>query len=232
MPMRIALVLIALQATFSAWPAEVASFLERRELCDHLRGEDLREDSRIETLNQSCAGTDRELARLKRKYAADSTILARLNSFELNIEIDPCVSALPAALSARLETAYPSGKVVTFDQLHPTDQDLYDNDHPAQCPGLVRLDFYGRSTKQLALLLFDGKQTLLLLADDRGKDRWNIRQIDLVDSHAAPVIIVLPADRKKELRARHDVLALVWYESASVAYIWSRNRVEKIWLSD
>lgn len=69
-----------------ALPRDVQRFVNRRGGCDHLRGEhDRMSEPRIET-RRLCSGTDRELARLKRKYAANSTIMQILNQFEVSIE--------------------------------------------------------------------------------------------------------------------------------------------------
>src|SRR5262245_37150097 len=55
-------------------PAEVAAFLERRESCDHWRGEFGYDEERQSDIDwaicQACPGTDAQLARLKKKYAA------------------------------------------------------------------------------------------------------------------------------------------------------------------
>lgn len=73
-------------------PNDVAKFVERREGCDHFRGEipdsaDL--DRMIEVnreLKKLCKGTDKKLLQLKQKYAANPTVTARLAKFEPNIE--------------------------------------------------------------------------------------------------------------------------------------------------
>lgn len=74
----------------SALPVDVVAFVERRELCDHFRGEDPYDAERAAELRaamaKNCAGTDRELATLRRKYAADRRVIRRLARFEDTVE--------------------------------------------------------------------------------------------------------------------------------------------------
>lgn len=75
-----------------ALPADVQRFVDRREGCDHMRGEipEPGEKRRMEQVNREirklCTGTDKELVRLKRKYVANSTVMQALNEFEPDIE--------------------------------------------------------------------------------------------------------------------------------------------------
>lgn len=73
-------------------PRDVQRFVDRREGCDHMRGEipDPEEKSRMNEVSRElrklCSGTDKELTQLKRKYATNSTIMQILNQFEGGIE--------------------------------------------------------------------------------------------------------------------------------------------------
>jgi hypothetical protein len=71
-------------------PNDVAAFQERRTQCDHFRGEDAYDKERerllLEQLKKYCAGTDAELARLKKKYARDEAVTNSLKSYEDRIE--------------------------------------------------------------------------------------------------------------------------------------------------
>ena len=73
-------------------PRDVQRFVDRRESCDHMReetpvpGEKLRMAGMERELSKQCKGTGQELARLKRKYAANTTIMQVLNQFETGIE--------------------------------------------------------------------------------------------------------------------------------------------------
>lgn len=77
-------------------PAEVHRFLDRREICDHFRGEpvpDAVDDPagerrrQIETaLQQSCTGTDAELARLREAYRDRPEVTQALAGLEDRVE--------------------------------------------------------------------------------------------------------------------------------------------------
>jgi hypothetical protein len=74
-------------------PRDVQRFVDRREGCNHMRGEipdpteKLRMNEVSRELRKLCGGTDKELGQLKKKYAANSTIMQILNQFEVGIEL-------------------------------------------------------------------------------------------------------------------------------------------------
>lgn len=74
----------------SPQPADVAAFVERRELCDHFRGEEPYDAERREFIGKNiaalCPGSDAALAALRRKYAGNRQVTDRLSRFELRIE--------------------------------------------------------------------------------------------------------------------------------------------------
>ncbi|MGM3411272.1 hypothetical protein [Ralstonia holmesii] len=81
--------------TSSRIPEEVRAFIEERKICDHFRGEPAEGDSpeqveRREFLLDSfdiyCAGTDKRLAALKRRYKDNPAAMRRLNAFEEHVE--------------------------------------------------------------------------------------------------------------------------------------------------
>ena len=77
-------------------PREVRAFIERREGCDHFRGEPVPEPEddpegarrkQIESaLAKLCTGTDAELGRLRARYRKDTAVTAALADFEDDIE--------------------------------------------------------------------------------------------------------------------------------------------------
>ncbi|MBI4204957.1 MAG: hypothetical protein HY527_08010 [Betaproteobacteria bacterium] len=74
----------------SKWPSDVATFIERRDGCDHFRGEDAYDEERRNFLQREtlrlCVGTDQEFAALKKKYRGEKTIMDRLNEYEADVE--------------------------------------------------------------------------------------------------------------------------------------------------
>jgi hypothetical protein len=86
-------VILSLQA-FAAevLPADVNRFIDRREGCDHMRGEEPEPGDKQRArelkreMDKLCKGTDRKLAQLKKKYAANVGVMKRLDEFEPQIE--------------------------------------------------------------------------------------------------------------------------------------------------
>jgi hypothetical protein len=77
-------------AALETVPADVARFVERRDLCDHFRGEEPYDAARRKFLEaktrEFCAGTDKELARLKARYGTRPDLMGKLNEYEDVIE--------------------------------------------------------------------------------------------------------------------------------------------------
>ena len=73
-----------------AVPEDVRAFTERRDGCDHFRGEDSPDAERRAqidaALRELCTGTDAELARLKRAYAGNPDVQHLLDGYEITIE--------------------------------------------------------------------------------------------------------------------------------------------------
>jgi hypothetical protein len=92
---RALLLLLWVQATAIAgevsMPADVQSYLDRREACDHWRGEygyDKERQADIDwSICQTCPGSDAALALLKKKYRSNGAVMARLNTLEEQIEL-------------------------------------------------------------------------------------------------------------------------------------------------
>lgn len=71
-------------------PPDVARFVERRDGCDHFRGEEPYDEERRKFLHKRmlelCVGTDRQLADLKKKYGDNRAVMTKLNDYEPQIE--------------------------------------------------------------------------------------------------------------------------------------------------
>lgn len=74
----------------NAFPPDVAKFVERRDGCDHFRGEEPYDEERrlflLQNMKELCTGTDRQLAELKEKYAGQPHVMKKLNDYEAQIE--------------------------------------------------------------------------------------------------------------------------------------------------
>ncbi|WP_382322203.1 hypothetical protein ACFJGX_06930 [Hydrogenophaga sp. UC242_50] len=71
-------------------PTDLRQFLERREECDHWRGEAGYDKARQADIDRgvcrTCTGTDAELARLRKKYRANPGVMDVLDELEDRIE--------------------------------------------------------------------------------------------------------------------------------------------------
>ena len=81
---------VAVEPTSTETPADVASFVERRRVCDHLRGEEAYDAQRRAHLAREsekyCRGTDAELAALRSRYRDSAAVTHILAPFETSIE--------------------------------------------------------------------------------------------------------------------------------------------------
>ena len=73
-----------------ALPTDVQRFVQRRDLCDHFRGEEPYDADRRAFLEartrEFCTGTDADLDALKRKYERRRDVMQRLAHYEVTIE--------------------------------------------------------------------------------------------------------------------------------------------------
>lgn len=71
-------------------PPDVAKYIERRDTCDHWRGEEGDDKERQADIKrgqcQSCPGSDSGLAKLTKKYETNKAVRARLAQYEGRIE--------------------------------------------------------------------------------------------------------------------------------------------------
>ena len=70
---------------------DVTAFIDRRDGCDHFRGEEPYNEERrkflTEKFEELCDGTDNQLAKLKEKYAAIPSVMTELQGYDPQIEI-------------------------------------------------------------------------------------------------------------------------------------------------
>ena len=80
----------------STLPSDVREFVDRRDGCDHFRGEpwDLSDDPEVKDrrefifrqINTLCRGTDMQLTELRKKYAKNKEVVQKLAGYEDAIE--------------------------------------------------------------------------------------------------------------------------------------------------
>ncbi len=74
-------------------PPEVSDYMKERDLCDHFRGELYEDDLArrnyvVDSLDIYCAGTDRRLKALKRRYRNDKAVIKSLSFYEHCVEFN------------------------------------------------------------------------------------------------------------------------------------------------
>lgn len=91
----LALALLCFTAQAQVLPAEVTRFLQEREMCEHFLGEPVegqtpadrkRRAFVADSVDIHCAGTDKQLAALKRRYAGNKAAMAALRLLEEKLE--------------------------------------------------------------------------------------------------------------------------------------------------
>lgn len=92
---------VMLSARAEVLPSDVVRFIEKRDLCDHFRGEYPEPDAwgeayqeRLDEVNialkENCAGTDKELIQLRVKYQQRSNIIDKLKDYDDCLEPTSC----------------------------------------------------------------------------------------------------------------------------------------------
>ena len=148
--------------------------------------------------------------------------------------------ALPDGLHEEIAQKYPGARLVELSDL--VDQhykDVFQKEHGDQCPGLVRVDFYGDGKPTLAFVLITtdrGKARVKFLVARKLEEGWKLRELGSTDDK--PVTRSEPPGKyesvykTKTIRAKWPVVIVCGYGSWAVAYAWMGDRVEKVWLSD
>jgi hypothetical protein len=82
-------------AAKSAYPKDIQSFVESRDVCDQFRGEPVEGDSAeqkdrrmfvIQEMKRYCHGTDDRLNALKKKYSKNRQVMKKLDGYENKVE--------------------------------------------------------------------------------------------------------------------------------------------------
>ena len=151
---------------------------------------------------------------------------------------DPCT--FPPGLHDEISRKYPGTSLVSLAHLNEDDREFFQKDHGNQCPGLVRVDFYGDGKPTWALVLTAGdgakRRTELVVARQVGKG-WKVRSLGTGGSEAPVVWSEGPGKYsdvygEKTIRATWPVIVFCRYESWAILYAWTGKEVEKIWISD
>ena len=162
-------------------------------------------------------------------FAANQIVLATPN--------DRC--ALPAGLRDEISRKYLGTRVVGFDDLTDYKRKLFKKHHSSQCPGLVKVNFYGDGKPTWAVVLISGenpKRKAELVVARQVDEGWETRSFGTTDG--TPVVWRKdPGEyedmyEKKTIRARSPVIVFCGLESWEVVFAWTGKEVEKVQTSD
>jgi len=67
-------------------PDDIRAFARRRDVCDHLRGENTETAEAVDRLERACRGTDAELARLRARHESDAAVSTALAAYDPQVE--------------------------------------------------------------------------------------------------------------------------------------------------
>ena len=147
---------------------------------------------------------------------------------------------LPDGLCEEIAKKYPAARPVGLNDLLVQDnRALFQKEHGDQCPGLVRVDFYGDGKPTWALVLITNdkaKARVKFLVARKLGDSWELCLLGTTDD--TPVVWSQPPGKyesvyqTKKIRAKWPVVIVCRYGSWAVVYAWMGERVEKVWLSD
>jgi hypothetical protein len=146
---------------------------------------------------------------------------------------------LPTGLHEEIAKRYSHAKLVVLSDLDEHDKNLFQKEHAGQCPGLVRLDFYGDGKPTWAIVLTTGEnlnRKAQLVVARKTAAQWELRVFETTDG--TPVVWSQEPGKyhdvygKKTVRAAHPVVVFCGYESWAILYAWNGSGIEKVWLSD
>lgn len=146
---------------------------------------------------------------------------------------------MPKGLQATVTRKYPGTKLVTFSDLDDTNKGSYQEEHKDECPGLVKVDFFGDGKPTLALALIAksvrGAKVELIVAH-QVEDNWKVTLLASADGAAAAVWSEGPGEyvdmcRNGKIRSTRPVIIFCRNYEWMVLYAWKGNRVVKFSLA-
>jgi hypothetical protein len=150
---------------------------------------------------------------------------------------DPC--NLPRSLQEKISNEFPSARLVRMADLNEQGRRLFQRDHGGECPGVVKVNFYGDGKPTWAVVLISGenpKRKAELIVGHQVGDVWEIRSLEITDGTPAAWREgpgkYESLDGQKTIRATTQVIVLAGYGSWAVLYAWDGKDVQKIQISD
>jgi hypothetical protein len=146
---------------------------------------------------------------------------------------------MPKDLQAEVTRKYPGTSLVTLSDLDDTNKESFQKEHKDECPGLVKVDFYGDGKPTLALALIansvQGAKVELIVAR-QVVDNWKMTMLASVDGAAAAIWSEGPGEyvdmcRNGKIRSTRPVIIFCRNYKWMVLYAWKGNRVVKFSLA-
>lgn len=147
---------------------------------------------------------------------------------------------LPGDLQLEISNKYPGRTLVSLSDLGDDDRGFFQKGHGDDCPGLVKVDFYGDGKPTFALVLTTKSvakgRNELVLAHQVGAI-WKTTTLQTTEGDAPVVWSQKPGEYKdvygeKKIHAARPVIILCSYEASTILFAWTDNRIAKIWLQD
>jgi hypothetical protein len=143
-------------------------------------------------------------------------------------------------LQHEISEKYPGSKLVSLSDLYEDDRKLFQKEHGKDCPGLVKVDFYGDKKPTLALVLTTGEganQKAELVVARKLGENWKTTLLETAGSSVPVVWRQKPGKYtdvygNKTIRATKPVIVFCGYESWAILYAWTGKSVDKVWLAD
>jgi len=147
---------------------------------------------------------------------------------------------LPPDLQHEISRKYPGSKIVSLSDLYEDDRKLFQKEHGKDCPGLVKVDFYGDQKDTLALVLTTGEganQKAELVVAHKIGENWKTTLLDTAGLSAPVVWHQKPGkyediESGKVIRATRPVVVFCGYNSWAIVYAWTGKGVDKVWVAD
>jgi len=142
-------------------------------------------------------------------------------------------------LKTTIHESFPGSRVLAVSDLQKDDQEFFKKEHGDDCPGMVKLDFYGigKPTIALALVKRTGGTTETIFVVASRSSQWELKKIDLIVGNPAVLWALEPGEYtdvygNKTIRAPYPVVVFCKYEAYAVLYSWTGKKIQKIWIAD
>lgn len=179
---------------------------------------------------------------MRLKSLASSAVVFWLFAAVQSVVAAPRIATcdLPKDLQNDIATQFPGGRIVNVSDLGEDDKKLFQKDHGDACPGLLKVDFYGKGEPTLAIVLTVGSgttQKALLIVAREIRQKWETTLLEKAESSVPVVWSQGPGEYEdvygeKKIRATRPVIVFCGYNAWAVLYAWTGKNVDKIWLED